>query len=62
MTRYIIEKTRLLKITETFEVEAPSLEYAQILAAELKPMHTDTEIIHEYTVPLIMGEVEEVRG
>ena len=62
MTRYIIEKTRLLKITETFEVEAPSLEFAQIVAAELKPMHTDTEIIHEFTIPVVMGEVEEVRG
>lgn len=62
MTRYIIEKTRLLQVTETYEVEAPSLEHARLLTAEFKPMHTDTEIIHEFTIPVVMGEVEEVRG
>ncbi len=47
MQRYIIEKTRIVTIKETFDIEAPSAIYARLVVNEHRPIDTEERTIFE---------------
>lgn len=47
MRRYIIEKTRIVTIKETYDIEAPSAAYAMIVVREHRPIDTEERVIFD---------------